>query len=57
VPAWHENIYGLKVLASGSVSKYYNIPVDRYGHCAFEAGEAALSLLVLRILVLVNAPH
>lgn len=55
VPAWHESMYGLKVLADGSTGKYYNIPVDRYGHCAFEASEAAFALLVVRILVLVNA--
>lgn len=54
VPAWHETYYSLKVLASGSLLQHFDVPVNRYGHCNFQASEAVLSLIVLQILVLIN---
>ena len=49
VPAWHETLYGKKVLANkGSAAHYLNISVERYGHCNFTSGEVlgAFSWLV-----------
>ena len=49
VPYWHEPLYTLKALPSGLL--HTNLPVARYGHCAFKAEEAlvALGLLVLKV--------
>jgi len=50
VPYFHEVLYAQKVQASGSQALYAHIPVDRYGHCNFEASEtlAAFALAYLR---------
>ncbi len=47
VPYWHETIYNAKVLFSGSLSKHLNIPIVRYGHCNFTAGEALASFALM----------
>jgi len=49
VPYWHEPLYTLKSLRSGLL--HTNLPVFRYGHCAFRAEEAlvALGLLVTEV--------
>ncbi len=49
VPYWHEPLYTLKALPSGLL--HTNLPIARYGHCAFKAEEAlvALGLLVLKV--------
>jgi len=51
VPYWHEPLYTLKVLGSGSMLQRFNIPINRYGHCNFEANEvlAAFAILVLKV--------
>jgi pimeloyl-ACP methyl ester carboxylesterase len=41
VPYFHEMFYNLKSILQGSFLSYHvNIPVNRYGHCRFTAGEA-----------------
>lgn len=40
VPYWHETIYNIRVIQAGYASKHVNIPIVRYGHCAFQASEA-----------------
>ena len=49
IPYWHERAYALKTLLAGSGPRHLNIPINRYGHCAFTAPEAlaAFALLVL----------
>ncbi len=47
VPFWHEPLYFLKVLMAGRVSKFFSIPVVRYGHCAFTAKEAIFAFAVM----------
>lgn len=51
VPYWHELLYREKVRASGSRVRHTNIPIFRYGHCSFRAGEVLVgfALLVLRV--------
>ncbi len=47
VPFWHELYYALKAWGSGNGLKLFSIPVQRYGHCAFTAEEAAFAYLVM----------
>ncbi|MDO8614726.1 MAG: S28 family serine protease [Dehalococcoidia bacterium] len=54
VPSWHEALYRAKALANGSLFEHFNVPVDRYGHCNFKAGEALISLLILQVLIAIN---
>jgi hypothetical protein len=51
VPYWHEPLYSLKALLGGSGLLHVNLPVFRYGHCAFTKEEAlvGLGLLVLKV--------
>jgi pimeloyl-ACP methyl ester carboxylesterase len=51
VPYWHEQLYGAKVLASGSGPLYSHIPVNRYGHCSFTLEEVmgAFQTLVMQV--------
>ena len=49
-PYWHETLYNLKVLASGSASKHINLPVFRVGHCNFTAGEAVFAFSVMLLM-------
>lgn len=51
VPFWHEHLYKLKVLSSGSNSNFTKIPIHRYGHCNFTVEEvlAAFALLVFKV--------
>ncbi|HKC12678.1 MAG TPA: hypothetical protein VKI41_11655, partial [Vicinamibacteria bacterium] len=51
IPYWHEPEYSFKTLLSGSLLLHNNIPVQRYGHCAFQPSEAlvAFALLVLKV--------
>jgi hypothetical protein len=50
VPYWHANLYGLKVLQSGSIRQYIHIPIFRYGHCNFKPAEVlfAFALMVYK---------
>lgn len=50
-PYWHEPLYARKTWTTGSASRHLNIPVFRYGHCAFEPAEALLGFaaLVLKV--------
>ncbi len=43
VPYFHEFLYNLKTLSSGSLlTNHVNIPINRYGHCNFKPEEALL---------------
>ena len=50
VPYWHEPLYRQKIEKTGSASSHINLPILRYGHCQFNAGEAlfGFALLVLQ---------
>ena len=40
VPSFHETLYRLKVIQTGSTALHTNIPeINRYGHCNFELAE------------------
>lgn len=47
VPYRHEVLYGQKIRQAGSQALHVNIPVNRYGHCNFTAGEALVSFLIM----------
>jgi hypothetical protein len=47
VPYWHESLYQLKIWRNGNGSKFFNIPVARYGHCMFTAQEAIFAFAVM----------
>ncbi len=47
VPYWHETLYNLKTLFSGSLMHHLNIPVVRYGHCAFNRQELLTAFAIL----------
>jgi hypothetical protein len=51
IPYGHEPLYSLKTLLSGSLLLHDNIPVPRYGHCAFQPSETlfGFALLVLKV--------
>jgi pimeloyl-ACP methyl ester carboxylesterase len=51
VPYWHTTLYRAKTLLNHTARKYLNVPIFRYGHCAFKAQEvlAGFSLLVSRV--------
>jgi hypothetical protein len=41
VPYWHEILYNLKTMTTGSFLRdHFNIPINRYGHCNFTLEEA-----------------
>jgi hypothetical protein len=52
VPYWHETIYRGKVMVNDNLARHDNIPVSRYGHCSFTAGDVlgAFVLLVDRVM-------
>jgi hypothetical protein len=47
VPYWHETIYNLKTLFGGSLLRHFNIPVVRYGHCAFTEDELLTAFAIM----------
>lgn len=48
VPYFHEDLYNLKTLASGSfLTRHLNIPIDRFEHCNFTADEALFAFAVM----------
>ena len=47
VPYWHELMYLLKVWSTGNGLKFFTIPVQRYGHCAFTAQEAMFAYVLM----------
>ena len=48
VPYWHEQLYALKTLASGSyLSRHLNIPIDRFEHCNFTTDEVLGSFAIM----------
>jgi len=51
VPYWHQPLYRIKTWTSGARLLNNNLPVLRYGHCAFEAREVltGFGLLVLKV--------
>ncbi len=49
VPYWHEQLYRIKTLQSGSAARFINIPVNRYGHCNFKASEALFAFVVMLV--------
>jgi hypothetical protein len=51
VPAWHAEVYRLKVETAGSSALYRHIAIDRYGHCNFQPEEILQGFGVLVELV------
>jgi pimeloyl-ACP methyl ester carboxylesterase len=51
VPYVHEGLYTWKTIAAGKWLMHINVPIDRYGHCQFQAEEALASFFLLQILV------
>ncbi len=50
VPYFHETIYTVKNLLAGTfLSKRFNIPVNRYGHCNFTEDEAIFAFAVMLV--------
>jgi pimeloyl-ACP methyl ester carboxylesterase len=48
VPYWHEQLYFLKTLVSGSAfTRHLNIPIDRFGHCNFTRDDALFAFAVM----------
>ena len=48
VPYFHEQLYDLKTLFSGSLfTRHLNIPIDRFEHCNFTKEEALFSFAVM----------
>jgi pimeloyl-ACP methyl ester carboxylesterase len=47
VPYWHEPLYRIKTLATGSALLYTNIPILRYGHCNITASEALVGFALM----------
>ena len=48
VPYFHEQIYDLKTLVSGSwLTRHVNIAIDRFGHCNFTQDEALFGFAVM----------
>jgi len=48
VPYWHEPLYALKTLASGSLlTRHFNIPIDRFEHCNFTPDEVLSAFAVM----------
>jgi len=48
VPYWHEPLYSLKTLASGSfLTRHFNIPIDRFEHCNFTQDEVLAAFAVM----------
>ncbi|MEA3337031.1 MAG: hypothetical protein U9R25_14060 [Chloroflexota bacterium] len=47
VPYYHEGIYRLKTLSTGSAFRHINIPIDRYGHCEFTTVEAIVAFAIM----------
>jgi pimeloyl-ACP methyl ester carboxylesterase len=48
IPYWHEQIYALKTIASGSfLARHLNIPVDRFEHCNFTSDEVLTSFAIM----------
>jgi len=48
VPYWHEVLYDLKTLASGSLfTRHLNIPIDRFEHCNFTPDELLSAFAVM----------
>ncbi|HEV8702957.1 MAG TPA: hypothetical protein VGV60_16930 [Candidatus Polarisedimenticolia bacterium] len=47
IPYWHQPLYTLKTLLTGSFGRHVNIPIARYGHCRFTAPEILVGFAVL----------
>jgi pimeloyl-ACP methyl ester carboxylesterase len=48
IPYWHEKLYALKTLLSGSfLRRHINIKIDRYGHCNFKAPEVLAGFAIV----------
>jgi hypothetical protein len=47
VPYWHETLYNAKALLNGSLRNHLNLPIVRYGHCAFTQNEVLLGFVLL----------
>jgi pimeloyl-ACP methyl ester carboxylesterase len=47
IPYWQESLYRSKVIATGSRQFHLNLPIQRYGHCNFRAGEILAAFLAM----------
>ena len=50
VPYRQATLYAAKVQANGAADRYAGLPIERFGHCAFEPLEVFGALLALRLL-------
>lgn len=50
VPYRHEELYGASVTAAAADDTYLHVPIERYGHCAFEPVEVLGALYSIRLL-------
>jgi len=51
VPYWHETLYNAKTLVNGSLRHHLNLPIARYGHCAFTQSEVMLGFVLMVAMV------
>jgi pimeloyl-ACP methyl ester carboxylesterase len=57
IPYWHEQLYALKTLLSGSfLKRHINIKIERYGHCNFKAPETLAGFALMLFLVNRQSP-
>jgi uncharacterized repeat protein (TIGR01451 family) len=56
IPYWHEPLYREKIVASGREALHRNVPVTRYGHCAFEPQEVVAAFAQMVEMVDNQAP-
>jgi pimeloyl-ACP methyl ester carboxylesterase len=47
VPAWHQDFYTLKAVATGSATRILRLRVNRYGHCNFTSAEVLVSFALM----------
>jgi hypothetical protein len=50
VPYRQATLYEMKVQASGAEDRHWHLPVERFGHCAFEPVEVLGALFAIRLL-------
>lgn len=55
VPYVHEDLYTAKTISAGDWFMHLNVPIDRYGHCEFQAQEALFSFFLLQVLVTIHS--
>ena len=54
VPYWHAMLYRGKTIAADNIALHHHVPVERYGHCKFEALEVLAAFN--KMVAMVNYP-